>query len=557
MLRCKWEIVGRAKPGSVDEVVEILLENRGAGPSFLSGGLSDLEPFLAMRGMEEGAALMARHLAAGNKIVLIGDYDCDGVTSVAQMALFLRDLGHTNYAVVIPTRAEGYGVPERAISQHPDAGLFVAMDCGTHDIRSVAEARRQGADVIVIDHHEVSDHETAPATVLINPKQPASHSGFRDFSAAGLTLLFLARLRRATGEKFAVPRLGGKYLTLAAIGTVADLTPLVEANRILTRSGLGCMNAEPYPPIRELTERAGLSGKILTAGHIGYNLAPRINAAGRMADARLAFELLMAQQGQEVSRLAAELSQLNLKRQQQEDQILHQVRARYSEENAGRRTLVMGDSGWSHGVVGIIASRVQQELHYGPTIIFAIDQETGLARGSARSIPGLDIYAALHSCRDLLVKWGGHKMAAGLTMARKNLEPFSERFEAVIGTHPHDLFVPRGRVDMELDLTLVSVELHKLLAQLEPHGVGNPLPTFAARRVKVAVQRAFGKENRHLQLLLDGRIPGIYWRGGTALPGGWHNGEPMDVVFQVGWDDFRGSLALTVKDVGKINTLWS
>lgn len=556
MVRCKWEITGRTKPASLDEVLAILLENRGAGPSFLSGSLRDLEPYLAMEGMAEGAALMVQHLAAGNKLVLIGDYDCDGVTSVAQMAHFLRDLDYTNYAVVIPRREEGYGIPDRAISHHPDASLFVAMDCGTHDLRSVGEARRQGADVLVIDHHEVSDHDVAPATVLINPKQPSSRSVFRDFSAAGLTLLFLARLRQAAGNRFAVPpRLGGKYLTLAAIGTVADLMPLVDANRILTRSGLGCMNAEPYPAIRELSQRAGLAGKVLTAGHIGFNLAPRINAAGRMADASLALDLLMAEQGADAGRLAAELNQLNLRRQQQEDHILNQVRARYSDENTRRRTLVMGDAGWSHGLVGIIASRVQQELHYGPAIIFAIDQATGLARGSARSIPGLDIYTALHACQDLLVKWGGHRMAAGLTLSQENLEAFSQRFEAIVNAHPIELFIPRIRVDMELDLNLVSVELFRLLKQLEPFGVGNPLPTFAGRGIKVTVQRQFGKDNRHLQLLLDGQTPGVFWRGSTCLPPDWQNGDLMDVIFQLAWDDYRNSVSLTVKDVARINTL--
>ena len=247
MIRCKWELIGKSKPASADKVVEILLENRGVEASFLTGSLKDLEPYLAMAGMAEGASLMARHLAAGERVVLVGDYDCDGVTSVAQMAHFLRDIGYANYAVVIPRRAEGYGVPERAVTQHPDAGLLVAMDCGTHDVRAVSAARKQGSDVIVIDHHEVSDHEVAPATVLVNPKQPASHSGFKDFSAAGLTLLFLARLRRAVGERFAVPRLGGKYLSLATIGTVADLMPLVDANRILTQSGLGCMNSGTVP----------------------------------------------------------------------------------------------------------------------------------------------------------------------------------------------------------------------------------------------------------------------------------------------------------------------
>ncbi len=182
MLRSKWEIAGKLKPTSVDNVLEVLLQNRGVDSSFLNGSLKDLESHLTMKGMDEGAALMARHLAAGHKVVLISDYDCDGITSAAQLVHFLRDIGYANYVVIIPQRAEGYGVPERAVRLHPDASLFVAMDCGTHDFRSVGAARSLGSDVIVIDHHEVSPDGLAPATVLINPKQPACPSVLRNFA---------------------------------------------------------------------------------------------------------------------------------------------------------------------------------------------------------------------------------------------------------------------------------------------------------------------------------------------------------------------------------------
>ena len=557
MIRSKWEITGKSRPTSVDGVLKVLLQNRGVGSSFLSGSLKDLESHLTIKGMDEGAALMARHLAARSKVVLISDYDCDGITSVAQMAHFLRDIGSDNYVVVIPQRAEGYGVPERVIREHPDASLFVAMDCGTHDLHSVSAARDLGADFLVIDHHEVSQNGLAPATVLINPKQPACPSVFKDFCASGLTLLFLARLRKALGSEFSVPKLGGKYLMLAAMGTVTDLVPLVDANRILTQSGLGCMNMRTYLPLAKLAESAGLAGKVLTAGHIGYYLGPRINAAGRMADALQALDFLMAEREQDAGELADELNRLNARRRHQEEQIINQIRERYTQEHARRRTLIMGDSTWPHGVVGIIASRIQQEFHYGPTIIFSIDDETGLARGSARSIPGFNIYSALGCCKDYLRKWGGHKMAAGMTLAREKLEGFSGRFEEVAHTYPAEVFIPRRKVDLELDLDLVSPQLFSMLQKLEPHGLGNPLPTFAARNVRVALQRVFGKEKKHLQLIVDNRLEGIFWRGGQWLPKDWQAKDHMDLVFQIEWDDFRGRPVLSMKDMGKVNTLWS
>ena len=557
MIHCNWEIAGKCKPQSVEGILEVLLQNRGLDSAFLSGSLKDLEPHLAIRGMDEGALLMAEHLAAGNKVVLIGDYDCDGITSAAQLVHFLRDIGYDNYEVVIPQRAEGYGVPERAVRHHPEASLFVAMDCGTHDFHSVSAARKLGCDFIVIDHHEVSKNGLAPATVLINPKQPSCPSTFKDFCASGLTLLFLARLRKALDGRFTLPKLGGKYLSLAAIGTVTDLVPLVEANRILTRSGLVCMNARTYLPVERLAESAGLSGKVLTAGHIGYYLGPRINAAGRMAEARLALDFLTAEEEESAGELADELNRLNAKRQLQEGQILNRIRERFAREHAGGRTLILWDPQWPHGVLGIIASRVQQELHYGPAIIFQIDDKTGLARGSARSVPGFDIYAALKSCENLLLKWGGHKMAAGMTIDKRNLEIFSDRFEEVAGAYPAETFIPRRKIDMEIDLNLVSPQLFSMLKQMEPHGLGNPLPTFAARNIQVAVQRVFGREGKHLQLILDNRIDGIFWRGGQCLPKDWRNNDPMDLVFQIEWDDFRGRPVLSIKDVGKVNTLWS
>ena len=212
--------------------------------SFLSADLKDLETCLVMKGIDEGARLMADRLIHGRQIVLVGDYDCDGITSVAQMAHFLTDIGYGNFDVVIPGRSEGYGIPARALTGHPDADLLVAMDCGTFDAEPLTMARHRGTDSIVIDHHEISDRDPAPATVLINPRQPGCPSVFKDFCSSGLTLLFLTRLRKAIAGTFPQPRLGGKYLAMAAIGTVADMVPLVGGNRILVREGFGASTTE-------------------------------------------------------------------------------------------------------------------------------------------------------------------------------------------------------------------------------------------------------------------------------------------------------------------------
>jgi single-stranded-DNA-specific exonuclease len=558
MLKPQWAIVAQTRPASISEVLTLLLNNRCVDASFLNGTLKDLECHLVIRGMAEGAQLMAEHLARNHKVVLVGDYDCDGITSVAQMALFLRDIGYDNFVVVIPCRPEGYGVPERAISDHPDAGLFVAMDCGTADVGPIALARARGADCIVIDHHELP-HGTAgavaPANVLINPKQPGCPSPFKEFCSSGLTLLFLSELRRAVRKRLGehcAPALGAKYLTLAAVGTVADVVPLVAGNRILTRAGLAQLNQGNALPLHQIAVAAGLSGKHLSAGHIGFTIAPRINAAGRIADPLLAYEMLVAEDPQTARELAQELNLLNSRRQQQEQSIMEVVRSRCSAGLAGKRTLVMGDPQWSGGLVGIVASRVQQELLYGPTILLAIDEARGIARGSARSVSGFDIHEALSRCSDLLLRWGGHKMAAGVTVALDQLKAFAERFEEVARGHPAETFVPSGKVDLELDLELVTPELLATLRQLEPHGSGNPTPVFAARQVKVTILKPFGKERNHLRLLLNSTVPAIFWKGVQhQRMMQWSDGERLDLIFQVEWDHFSARVVANIKDLGR------
>jgi single-stranded-DNA-specific exonuclease len=553
LIQPSWQLVRESKAGSTQQVVDVLLENRGVGPSFFNCSLTDLEPYLNICGMDEGAELMASHLINGHKVVLVGDYDCDGVTSVAQMSLFLKDIGYGNHEVIIPHRAEGYGMPAWAARKNPDAGLFVVMDCGTADVKPITEARQAGADCIVIDHHEVPKEGAAPATILINPKQPGCTSVFKEFCSAGLTLLFLTRLRKAIRGKFETPRLGGKYLSLATLGTVADIVPLLEGNRILVRTGLTSINRRTYSPLEQVVQVSGLSGKMLTAGHLGYYVGPRVNAAGRVADARVAFDLLVAEQPDEMGRLARELNHFNVRRQSEEESILKDVRQRFTDMRAQKRTLVMGDCGWSAGVVGIVAARIQRELHYGPAIIFSVDESGGVARGSGRSVPGFDLHGAVKCCEDLLLKWGGHKMAVGMTVSLDRLDEFAERFELVAGEYPAELFLPKAKVDMELDLHMVTPELVRLLKKLEPHGMGNPTPVFAARGTTVSVQKVFGKEGGHLRLLVGGRIGAVFWKGGFHRQSmRWHENELLDVVFQVEWDEFRRAPVLNVKDIGHL-----
>ncbi len=560
LIRQRWKILSDRIPETVSDVIDILLQNRNIDRSDICGELRDLSEHLCIRGMAEGAGLLAKHMADRNKIVVVADYDCDGITSAAQVSLFLQEIGYENFRVVIPSREEGYGIPERAISENPDAKVFLALDCGTLDLGPIRLAISMGADCIVIDHHEVpAGSAPAPASVLINPKHPECCSRFKEFCASGLTFLFLASLRRALGNGFPIPALGGKYLALAATGTVADLVPLVSANRILARSGLRNLNANACAPLSHLALSAGLSGKTLTAGHIGFYLGPRINAAGRISEGQIAYDLLTCNHPPRLIGLARELSDLNAKRQAMEEKVLGDICTHLAKHPPAGRTLVLGHPEWPPGVVGIAASRVQQSLHYAPVVILSIDESKGIARGSARCIPGFDIHHALSMCAELLIKWGGHKAAAGLTIAVDRIAEFSCRLEEIAQQYEAEIFIPHGKVDLELPMVLVGSKLIRALEELEPHGMGNPAPLFALRSVRFNLARVFGKEQNHLKLEFENGLEGIWWRGAqhfAEISGDEKScrgpGRTLDMVFQVGWNSFHGKTMLEIRDIGRL-----
>ncbi len=549
----RWQLAEPCLPRNGEEVLEILFRNRGVDTSFLETPLAELEVHCGCCGMTEGAALVASHLKRGSRIILVADYDCDGITSAVQMSLFLREIGYGNFETVLPDRSEGYGIPLRAVLDHPDASLFIAMDCGTHDFQAITAAKGIGADTVVIDHHEVGRSGAAPASILINPKQPGCPSRFKELCSSGLTLLFLTRLRKALAGTYPSVSLGGKYLALAAVGTLADLVPLVDGNRIIARNGLVALNTSPFPPLSRIAEYAGLGGKRLNAGHVGFQLAPRINAAGRMASPRIAYDLLVGEDAASIDQGALVLNQLNQRRQAQEEAILREITARFADSVDGHRTVVLADPSWPVGLVGIIASRVQQELLYGPSIILAVDPEKRIARGSARSIPGFDLHHALQKTSDLLLKWGGHKMAGGLTLSIDKLDAFAEAFEKTASELPTETFVPVGRVDMELPVELATDELLQSLGPLEPHGPGNPRPTFAARGIRVSTARRFGKSMEHVSMTVANRFPAVFWRGSRALSAVGEGLEgPLDIVFQLDRARNANTPLLSIKDMGQL-----
>jgi len=549
----RWVIRNPDLPRSADDVLAALLANRGLDRASLACRPEELEAASrSIRNLDAAAGRTARAVQEGERIVLVGDYDCDGLTSVAQLAGFLRALGFRDFAALTPaSRADGYGMPLDAARKHPDARLFIVFDSGTFDVAAVEAARARGADVIVIDHHEISDAASlAPATHLVNPRHPDCPSPFKDFATAGLTLLFLDRLGLALPERGMRAGPDEDALALAAVGTLADMMPLRGANRAIVALGLEALNRGRQPALQALRAVAGLAGRRLTPGHIGFQIAPRLNAAARVAEARIALDLLLAEEPNEIDRLANQLDQLNRRRQQQVEQLVDRLAAE-SLDPGERRTLVFSGRDYPLGLNGILAQRVARDFHR-PAFFLQLFEEQGLAVGSGRSIPGFDLHAALGECADLLERWGGHAQAAGVTVRAANLEAFGVRLEAVAQGLPPALFERVERADLELPPELVTPELVRALAQLEPHGIGNPAPRFVMRGQRLRSTRAFGAAGRrdHLEVGLPGGLRGVYW-GGAGIAG-LSAGATVDLVCGLSWDDYRGAPQLDIKDAGAL-----
>ncbi|MEJ5301576.1 MAG: DHHA1 domain-containing protein [Thermodesulforhabdaceae bacterium] len=539
-------------PSSCEEVLEILANQRGIDPDLLEdSSLTKLEPYLSMRNFEEGARLVANHLSRNNKVVIVGDYDCDGITSLAQWTFFMQDIGYSNFSVDIPHRSEGYGFPKRAVEENPDARIFIVTDCGTHDKETIQVAREKKADVIVIDHHKIDDlSRLAPATLLINPKHPQCPSCFKDFCSSGLTLLFLAKLRSFLPESFTRPRLDARYQALAALGTIADVMPLTGANRIIAKWGLVKLNEGKFTPLKVLKDLVGLRNRKLSAGHVGFYLAPRVNAPGRIADPKVAFKFLTAIDDHTLMDLGLELNRLNAQRQMEESRVFRRVLEYLLDiESRGirRRSVVLADKGWHPGVVGIVASRVVQEHHYGPVIIGSVGDD-GIVKASARSIPGVDICEVLSECEDYLLRWGGHEAAAGLSVEYSRFGDFAARFEQVLAKWPEQCFTRRLMIDCELPTRLISKELLEVLERLEPYGQGNPVPIFLSRNLKLCDVKVFGNGQRHLKLFFGCKFQGIMWRGGSLLSQ-IRPGDRCNVVYQLEWDVNREQCLMIIKDI--------
>ncbi len=555
--------VALASALSLHPVAARVLISRGYGTeetarAFLSESLTDLPDPFRMKGMFAAVQRIARAITDQHTVTLYGDYDVDGVSSTALLSSFLRDAG-LSVRTYIPHRlGEGYGLNLPAIERIAAEGthLLITLDCGITSHAEVARACALGLDVIVVDHHAVPE-TMPPALAVLNPLQPGCDYPTKWLCAGGVTFNLCMGLRKTLRERGFFnatrpePNLK-QYLDLVALATIADVVPLVGANRIFVTHGLRELSFSRRPGVRALKEVADLSGAEVSAGQVGFRLGPRINAAGRLDDASIGLQLLLSKTFEEAAPLAKLLDAANAERQQIERSM---VQAAIEQAEAsmlrGVRGLVLADESWHPGVVGIVASRMVERFHR-PTVVIGSYQ--GTWRGSGRSVDGFHLYDSLKACEHHLAKFGGHKAAAGLSIDPLKLQAFRDEFERV--THESlgdDNLSPRCRIDAVVNPAELTEETVKSLQKLAPFGMGNPEPVLAAKQLKANPRLLPNKtlgEPDHLKLSLESApkfdVIGFRFAEKAALTEG-----PIDLAFQVSIEVFRGvsRLSLKLKDL--------
>ena len=525
---------GFERPEDMPEALHALLEARGvdsaeAAERFLHPGPGDLWDPMMLGGMADAVAVIRGAMAAGEPICVYGDYDVDGVCASSILLLWLRANG-ADARVYLPSRhSEGYGLNEAAIREIAGwAKLLVTVDCGVTSVELVKLAKELGLRVVVTDHHEPG--EALPECPVVNPL--LAGYPFPYLCGAGVAW----KLVWALGDKMPV-----EYVDIAALATVADVVSLTGENRAIVRMGLDAINRGPRPGVAALIEVSGLAEKRVTSSNIAFQLAPRLNAGGRLGSAMRALELVTAEDLAAARPLAQALDGENAKRRAIEQQIMAEAEARLqSFDFAEHRAIILAGKDWNPGVIGLAASRLVERYHY-PVILLA-DQGEKLT-GSCRSIEGVDIHAALCGCADVIQRFGGHKQAAGLTLEPEKLDEFIRAMDAWLEANiAPEVYVPVKLYDAEVGLDTVTAGLVAALEGLEPVGFGNPGAVFRARAT-VLEARAVGVDGAHLKLTLAGdgrRIGGIAFREG-AMAERFSGGEcRADVLFTPNLNTYMG-----------------
>lgn len=571
----RWTILDRPSDHAIEtlaksinvpgKIAEILIHrgitNYEEAKKFFRPQISDLhDPFL-MTGMTEAVDRLIKAIESKEKILIFGDYDVDGTTSVSMLYLYFSTLGN-EVIIHIPDRIkEGYGISTLGIDKGKQFGatVLIAIDCGISAVEQVEYARSKGIDVIICDHHEPGE-QIPNAVAVLDTFQPNDKYPFKYLCGCGVGFKLIQAMERTRKKE----EIAENFVDLTTIATTADIVPLIGENRIITKIGLQKINTDPRPGLRAIIESSGLHlGKIST-GQIVFVMAPRINAVGRMGDATRAVKLLTSTDYNEAYQLAQILEEENRNRRKIDEDTF--IKAQELVESLldvdSDPAIVLHHEEWHPGVIGIVASRLV-EKYYRPTIMMTTVD--GIAKGSARSIVGFDIHKALKRVEDKLLQFGGHKYAAGLAVALDRIDEFREAFnEAVQEMMPDEIRIPELRIDTEITLSELNPRFLRILKEFAPYGPGNMRPIFLAKNVEIAgIPKIVGKDHlkikvRNKQTVFDAIGFGL----GSLLDEVKSNGNGIDIVFSVDEHEFAPSGGtgtdlipqLKIKDLRKSET---
>lgn len=541
-----------AKEWQVSPLIAHLLVNRGmdtveAGNHFLHDTVQEMgDPFL-LKGMKEAVERICKAIENKERIVIYGDYDVDGISSTSLLWRFFKRLGIQVQYYIPERQSEGYGLNREALEHLIDekVDLVITVDCGISSYEDV-EAVQGRLDVIVTDHHEVPE-QIPPAVAVINPKQPGCAYPYKQLAGVGVAYKLCQGLWRTLR--------GGLYtedMEIAALGTVADVVPLLEENRIIVKYGLQGMQQTGNKGLAALMEVSGLTDKKINTGHIGFTLAPRLNAAGRVSHASEGVKLLTTDDWDEALYIAETLNETNGERQQIERSIIEAVEEELRQRDIGKeKVLVVAGQQWHSGVIGIVASRMVDK-YYRPTLIISVHD--GVGKGSCRSIEAFDMHGALAYASDLLIQFGGHRQAAGFSIKEENIPLLQERLNeyAAKNVKPEE-YIPILHIEGTIPLSAVSLDFIDELEVMEPCGRDNPEPLFSVKEIEVEDIYKIGRDHTHIKLQVmteDAQVDAIGWHmGGYAehiFPG-----DKINLAFKMKVNEFRDTVKaqLVLEDI--------
>lgn len=544
--------------GVSESLANLMVQRKITSPaganSFFNPSLEDLhDPFL-MKDMNRAVDRLSGAIEKGENIMVYGDYDVDGTTAVALVYSFLKKHG-ANVEYYIPDRyKEGYGVSFQGIdfASNNNCKVLISLDCGIKAVGKIQYAKTKGLDVIICDHHYPGD-EIPKALAVLDPKQPGCNYPYKELSGCGVGFKLIHAYSKIHNIPFSEIT---NYLDLVAVSIASDIVPITGENRVLAYIGLKQLNDAPRTGLKEIIREADIC-HTLTIEDVVFKIGPRINAAGRMETGSKAVELLVSDDPRLAASISKEINCFNIERRSIDRSITTEAMRMISDDPRLRnsKTTVLFNPQWKKGVIGIVASRLI-ETYYRPTVI--LTESNGFATGSARSVQGYDLYQAIEACSDLLESFGGHMYAAGLTLKKENIEPFTERFEQYVNsTITEDQLSPSIFIDAELSFMEINEEFYRVLSQFQPYGPENMSPIFVSYNIfETGSGRMVGSSGEHLKL--DLFQDSDSFRSIPAIAFGQANhfeyikqGKPFDVCYSVEMNEFRGNrnLQLNIRDI--------